>query len=165
LRVASALVNKGIVLGELDRSAEEIEVYDQVVTCFGDDPTPAVREQVARALVNKGITLGSGDVHENDVLQVAQPGLSRGAHHSCVSVGGLVLAELAGAQHHQQPARAQWACPRADQASGDRAARRPRTGRDRSGEHHDQPRRGCLHGRAPTPHPDPWPSSRPAAPP
>jgi hypothetical protein len=50
-------VNAGMILGQLGRS-EAIAVYDDVVSRFGEDDTPAVREQVASALVNKGITLG-----------------------------------------------------------------------------------------------------------
>jgi tetratricopeptide (TPR) repeat protein len=57
--VANALYNKGVRLGQLDRSQKEIEVYDQVVERFGDDP--ALREQVANALYNKGVRLGQLD--------------------------------------------------------------------------------------------------------
>jgi TolA-binding protein len=48
-QVAGALYNKGVTLGQLDRSEEAIAVYDQVVTRFGADPEPALREQVAMA--------------------------------------------------------------------------------------------------------------------
>jgi tetratricopeptide (TPR) repeat protein len=50
--------NLGVVLGELGRSEEEVAAYDQVLGRYGDDPAPALREQVARALVNKGVRLG-----------------------------------------------------------------------------------------------------------
>jgi len=49
--VARALVNKGFALGVLDRSAEAIAVYDDVVGRFGTAPELALREEVARALV------------------------------------------------------------------------------------------------------------------
>ncbi|HEV2071789.1 MAG TPA: hypothetical protein VGR26_18550, partial [Acidimicrobiales bacterium] len=55
---AIAGFNTGVVLSELGRSAEEIEVYDEVVARFGDAPEAALREQVGRALVNKGVRLG-----------------------------------------------------------------------------------------------------------
>ena len=46
---ASALLNVGLLFSQLDRSEEAIAVYDQVVTRFGADPEPALREQVAMA--------------------------------------------------------------------------------------------------------------------
>ncbi|MGB9587871.1 MAG: hypothetical protein ACPL7O_06780, partial [Armatimonadota bacterium] len=55
--LASAIVNKGDVLGELGRSQEEIAVYDQVVRRFGDATEAGIREQVASAMFNKGVTL------------------------------------------------------------------------------------------------------------
>ena len=58
IAVARALVNKGVTLGQQGDSSAEIKVYDSVVARFGDDQTPALREQVARALVNKGYRLG-----------------------------------------------------------------------------------------------------------
>jgi hypothetical protein len=58
-QVARALVNKGITLGTLNRSADAIAAYDDVVARFGDAAEPALREQVAGALVNKGIRLGT----------------------------------------------------------------------------------------------------------
>jgi tetratricopeptide (TPR) repeat protein/DNA-binding transcriptional ArsR family regulator len=57
VRVARALVNKGITLGQLGRSEDAIAVYDNVVSQFGEASDPALREQVARALVNKGFRL------------------------------------------------------------------------------------------------------------
>ncbi|MGH3791902.1 MAG: hypothetical protein ACRDQ9_14135, partial [Pseudonocardiaceae bacterium] len=48
-QVAKALVNKGVTLGQLDRSEEAVEVYDQVVARFGADLEPAVRELAAMA--------------------------------------------------------------------------------------------------------------------
>ena len=64
---ASALFNVGVLFGQLDRSEEEIAVYDQVVTRFGADPEPALREQVAGALVNKGVRLGQLDRSEEAI--------------------------------------------------------------------------------------------------
>ena len=42
--------NLGVVLGELERSAEALAVYDEVVARYGEDPAPALREVVARAV-------------------------------------------------------------------------------------------------------------------
>ena len=51
---AIAGYNLGVVLGELGPSAEAVAAYDEMVTRYGDHPTPALREQVAKALYNKG---------------------------------------------------------------------------------------------------------------
>ncbi|MGI9004495.1 MAG: tetratricopeptide repeat protein [Pseudonocardia sp.] len=53
-----AHVNVGVLLGGLGRSDEAIAVYDQVVDRYGDDETPALREQLAGALYNKAVVLG-----------------------------------------------------------------------------------------------------------
>ena len=50
---------KGITLGTLNCSEEEVAVYDEVVRRFGTATELVLREQVAKALVNKGITLGT----------------------------------------------------------------------------------------------------------
>jgi tetratricopeptide (TPR) repeat protein len=49
-----AMVNKGISLGALNRSAEAIQVYDELVALYKERPEPQIAEKVARALVNKG---------------------------------------------------------------------------------------------------------------
>jgi hypothetical protein len=60
-RVAQALANKGVTLGQLDRSEEAVGIFDQVVARFGDAPDPALREQVAAALRMKAeIEVGPG---------------------------------------------------------------------------------------------------------
>jgi TolA-binding protein len=46
------------VLGELGRSADALAAYQQVIDRYGDDPAPALREQVAKALLNTGVELG-----------------------------------------------------------------------------------------------------------
>jgi hypothetical protein len=46
---------------ELNRPAEAIAVYDDLVTRFGEASEPAVRAQVVRALFNKGVRLGQLD--------------------------------------------------------------------------------------------------------
>jgi hypothetical protein len=47
--VANALVNKGVRLGALDRNAEAIAVYDEVLACFGTAPELPLREAVDAA--------------------------------------------------------------------------------------------------------------------
>ncbi len=56
---ALAGYNLGVVLGDLGRSDDAVEVYDEVVARFGEATEPALREQVATALVNKGVRLGA----------------------------------------------------------------------------------------------------------
>ena len=62
-----ALLIKAVVLGQLNRSKEAIEVYDEVVARFGEAPEPALREQVATALVYKGVTLGQLNRSEDEI--------------------------------------------------------------------------------------------------
>ncbi|WP_019098334.1 hypothetical protein [Pseudomonas putida] len=49
-------MNKGITLGQLDRGEEAIDIFDDIEQRYGQDDSPALREQVAKALLNKGIT-------------------------------------------------------------------------------------------------------------
>lgn len=60
-RLAMALVNKGVSLGQLNRPEEAVGVYDQVVDRFGDAPEPALREAVAIALRLKAEVEGASD--------------------------------------------------------------------------------------------------------
>ena len=58
--VANALVNKGVTLGALDRSAEDCRLRRSAAR-FGTATELPLREQVAKALVNKGVRLGALD--------------------------------------------------------------------------------------------------------
>jgi tetratricopeptide (TPR) repeat protein len=51
----------------LDRSEEEIAVYDEVVARYGQASALALQEQVAKALVNKGEALGKLGYHEQAI--------------------------------------------------------------------------------------------------
>ena len=51
----------GITLGALDRSAEEIAAYEDLISRFGSSDAAPMQERVAKALVNKGATLGALD--------------------------------------------------------------------------------------------------------
>ncbi|WP_043638685.1 tetratricopeptide repeat protein, partial [Desulfovibrio sp. TomC] len=55
---AKSLFNRGFALGELKRPNKELEAYDAVITRFGNETKPEIRELVATAMVNKGVTLG-----------------------------------------------------------------------------------------------------------
>ncbi|MSO99062.1 MAG: hypothetical protein EXR11_12735 [Rhodospirillaceae bacterium] len=56
--VSYALNAQGVSLSQLNRAAEALAVYDDVVARFGARTEPALLERVAQALVNKGGTLG-----------------------------------------------------------------------------------------------------------
>jgi hypothetical protein len=56
-QVAKALYNKGITLGQLNRSEEALAVFDAPIARFEDASEPALRDQVTEAH-NKSITLG-----------------------------------------------------------------------------------------------------------
>ena len=46
VRVAGALFNKGVTLGALDRSEDELGAYDEVVARYGDATEPILRRAV-----------------------------------------------------------------------------------------------------------------------
>jgi hypothetical protein len=58
MEVATARVNEGITLDQLERDDEALEEYEEVVIEFGDDDEPELRGQVARALLLKAFVLG-----------------------------------------------------------------------------------------------------------
>ena len=55
---ALAGCNLGAVYRELGRSDDELAAYQRVIDDYGQDPAPALREQVATALGNKGVRSG-----------------------------------------------------------------------------------------------------------
>jgi tetratricopeptide (TPR) repeat protein len=55
--VATALCNKGVILGKHNQGEKALQTYDEVVRRFGDGTEPGVREQVAAALCNQGLML------------------------------------------------------------------------------------------------------------
>ncbi|HWR76338.1 MAG TPA: hypothetical protein VN283_03905 [Thiobacillus sp.] len=63
--IARALYNKGVALGQLGRREDEIVVYDDLLSRFGEATELPLREHVAKALLHKGVILGqlgrSGD--------------------------------------------------------------------------------------------------------
>ncbi|MEM7427721.1 MAG: hypothetical protein AAF441_16635, partial [Pseudomonadota bacterium] len=63
-----ALVNKGVRLGQLGRSEDEIVVYDEVADTYRNDPDPELRVQVAQALYNKGVRLGQLGRSEDEIV-------------------------------------------------------------------------------------------------
>lgn len=56
--LAQALFSKGIILGELNESTKEIEVYEELDRRFKESKSEKIQEQVAKALFNKGFRLG-----------------------------------------------------------------------------------------------------------
>ena len=87
--VARALVNKGVTLGSLGRSEEEIAVYDEVIARFGERPEVELAEQVASALFNKGVTLRSLGRSE-EALTVCDEVVARFGERPEVSLSGAV---------------------------------------------------------------------------
>ena len=59
LAMHELLVEKGVILGTLDRMEEEIGVYEEVIRRFEKAEVLILRQQVAKALVNKGVALGT----------------------------------------------------------------------------------------------------------
>jgi len=57
-QVAKAMVNKGFVLGEMEKPDEAIATFDKLIAAYSSDTSPAIREVVAKAMVNKGVALG-----------------------------------------------------------------------------------------------------------
>ena len=64
VRVAVALVNKGVALASLDHNEAAVETYDEVLRRFGERDGPELRVHVASALFNKGVALASLDRNE-----------------------------------------------------------------------------------------------------
>jgi len=65
--VATAMVNKGFTFGILNRSDEEIQVYDELITLYKDRSEPQIAEPLAGAMVNKGVALGSLNRLEEEI--------------------------------------------------------------------------------------------------
>lgn len=57
-KIATALLNKGLILGESGQSEKAIVQFDSIVTRFGESTEPALRKLVASAMINKGLAQG-----------------------------------------------------------------------------------------------------------
>jgi len=66
-KAAKALAFKGISLGMLKRTEEEVAVYDEVAARFGDSDEMEVQQEVAEALFNKAITLEESNQTERAI--------------------------------------------------------------------------------------------------
>ena len=87
-KMAMALLYKGLSLGELKRSEEEIAVYDELIKRFGEATEPGVREQVVTAMRSKGFVLGTLNRSEEEIAvydelikkfgDATEPGVRRG---------------------------------------------------------------------------------------
>lgn len=65
--VVCMLVVKGLTLGQLGRSEDEIAVYNEVLDSVGAASEPELRECVANALVGKGAALGQLGRSEDEI--------------------------------------------------------------------------------------------------
>ena len=54
-QVARSLFSQGVVLGELGRSEDALQIYKQMDERYGKDTDPGVREPIAMALFNQGV--------------------------------------------------------------------------------------------------------------
>jgi hypothetical protein len=59
--------NKGVTLGALGRSEDEIAVYNDLLSKFASATELPLREQVAKAFVNKAIRLGALGRSEDEI--------------------------------------------------------------------------------------------------
>jgi tetratricopeptide (TPR) repeat protein len=66
--VASALISKGVVLGQLSRDEEAIASYDEAINRFGETKDPNILVNVALALVNKGEVLDRLDRKDEEIV-------------------------------------------------------------------------------------------------
>jgi len=57
IRVANALIKKGVALVSMGRINQALEAYDDVLARFGDARAPVLQEWVATALVKEGMIL------------------------------------------------------------------------------------------------------------
>ena len=67
--VRPSLVNRGAVLGALNRPQDALEAFDEVVRRFGESETPALLDSVAAALGNRGAVLGALKLRPQDALE------------------------------------------------------------------------------------------------
>ena len=67
MKVVRALINKGITLDQLDRSEDEIAVYDEIVNRLGAAEDTTMMQLVAVALASKGVTLGQLGRSEDEI--------------------------------------------------------------------------------------------------
>ncbi|MBP2157723.1 MULTISPECIES: DUF4062 domain-containing protein [Asticcacaulis] len=66
---AKALGNKGITLGRLARSEEELNAYNEVIVRYGASSDPTLREQVCKVLFNKACMYGQAK-NSNEAVSV-----------------------------------------------------------------------------------------------
>jgi tetratricopeptide (TPR) repeat protein len=57
LQVVQSLFNAAFALGQLNRNKEAMDIYDDIVTRYGNAPETELRMHVAFALINKGVIL------------------------------------------------------------------------------------------------------------
>jgi len=64
-QVAMTLDSKGYLLEEMGRHEDELAVYDELISRYGDSTEPALMKRVAKALFNKGYRFGEMGQHED----------------------------------------------------------------------------------------------------
>lgn len=76
INMAMALFNKGISLGQLGRSEDEISIYNDLIQQFVSSDVRIVQELVAKALLNKGIKL-TQQGHPEDAIMAYNEAIQR----------------------------------------------------------------------------------------
>lgn len=99
VRIAKALFNKGVILGNMGQSDDEIKLYEEVIDNFGNSDEPVIREVVANALFNKGVVLSERNMTNeaksefDEVLSRSEgtedPGYKEKAAKSLINIGNL----------------------------------------------------------------------------
>jgi tetratricopeptide (TPR) repeat protein/energy-coupling factor transporter ATP-binding protein EcfA2 len=108
---AAKLLKKGVGLKEQGRPDEAIEVWQQLIDRFGDDPDLALRRAVAMGLLNKGIVLDQQQ-QQDEALRAVERGVeiyeelaaaAPGAAGEHLESARQFLAELRGSATEPQP--------------------------------------------------------------
>ncbi len=66
------MFNKALMLRKMEKAEEAIALYDQLITTYLDDTTPALRDPVANAILNKAAMLGKMEKTEEAITLYAQ---------------------------------------------------------------------------------------------
>ena len=87
-QIATAIYNKGVLLGELQRPEQALQAYDAVIERFLSSSDVAIWGTVAQALINKACTLAGLDRSEeasyasDDLLRLIELGHCSDGHSS-----------------------------------------------------------------------------------
>ena len=72
IQTATAMVQEGLRLGQMDQMEAAITLYEQVAQRFDDSTVPQIQAQVVTALCNKGMSLGQLNRHRDAITVYEQ---------------------------------------------------------------------------------------------